>query len=133
MRLRSVLAASLALGLALSAPAEAQPGILARQLPSMSFDNKSLPEVANLLSDAARVRVTLAPEVQECIAKRKNGDSKDEHGPCCDWSIGARWHKQSLESALGMVAKSATLSYRIVDQKTIQITMRVPTKAPDAP
>jgi hypothetical protein len=134
MRFGSVFTASLAIGLAISAQPEARQGILSRQLPSMSFDNKSLPEVAKLLSNAARVKVTLAPDIQECIAKQKTGSDEAKRGPCCDWSISADWRgKQSLENALGIVTASANLSYRVVDQKTIQITMKAPTKEPSAP
>ena len=131
MRFGGIFTASLAMGLALSAPAEARQGILARQLPSMSFHRKSLPEVAKLLSNAAKLKVTLVPDIQECIAKQKTASDEAKRGPCCDWSISANWRgKQSLENALGIVTASANLSYRVVDQKTIQITMNAPTKEP---
>lgn len=134
MRFGVAFTASLAIGLAISSAAEAQQDILARQLPRMSFDGKSLPEVAKLLSNAANVKVTLAPDIQECIAKQKTGSDEAKRGPCCDWRISADWRGgQSLENALGIVTASANLSYRVVNQKTIQLTMKAATKEPAAP
>jgi hypothetical protein len=117
VRTRSIglLAASLAFFLAVTVQATPEPDIRAKKLPRLTFHNKSLPEVAKILSDTSGVKVILAPEIQDCMTKPDS---------CCDWRITVGSEKSSLESALDALTSSAHLSYRVVDEKTVEITTR---------
>jgi hypothetical protein len=121
LRVKSLIC--LATTLVFIAQMEAGAGLLDRRVPKMSFSGKSLPEVAKLLSDATKVKITLARQIQNCIAKR-TGDVT-ERGPCCDWNIGGDWHGgQTLESALWAITESANLTYRVVGRDAIEITFK---------
>ena len=89
-----------------------QPDILNRVMKKASVHEKSLPEVAALMSDASGVSVKLAPEIQNCIAAKKRG---------CDWIINTDWGGEPLSAALDTLMGTSELGYRVVGGDTVLI------------
>jgi hypothetical protein len=117
MRIALMIVAA-SLGWAPAAAAAPEKPVLEHVVAHTVFTDRTLPEVATLLTNASGVPIKLSREIQQCVASGKRG---------CDWKINGEWNGQTLSQALDTLLGSTSLAYRI-EGKSVVIIRRVVVK-----
>jgi hypothetical protein len=103
-------------GWAPAAAAAPEKPVLEHVVAHTVFTDRTLPEVATLLTNASGVPIKLSREIQQCVASGKRG---------CHWKINGEWNGQTLSQVLDTLLPGSTyLAYRI-EGKSVVIIRRV--------